>query len=127
MTEHGIGSLAECLKMGLHIRKQEVELAALMIMRDHSSRDAPEPFNAVGTGIIGRRIDEIQLLFELSEHATHQEGTSGSVRLEIISNHDGDPPTRCGASHSGAHLFTEHLRSTSWSSSASEPALSPVH
>ena len=62
MTEHVIGSLGECLKMGLHIRKQKVELAALMSMRDHSSRDAPEPFNAVGIGIIGRRIDEIELL-----------------------------------------------------------------
>ena len=63
MTEHGIGSPGECLKMGVYIRKQEVEIATLMIMRDHSSRDAPEPFNAVSIGIIGRRINEIQLLF----------------------------------------------------------------
>ena len=56
-------SPGECLKMGLDIRKQEVEIAALMIMRDHSSRDAPEPLNTVGIGIIGRRIDEVELLF----------------------------------------------------------------
>ncbi len=43
MTEHVCGSLGEYLKMGLHIRKQEIELAALMMMGDHPSRDAPEP------------------------------------------------------------------------------------
>ena len=47
--------------------------------------------------------------------------------LPIISNHDGDAPPTCGASHSGTHLFTEHISSPSWSSSPIEPALSPVY
>ena len=38
ITEHISGSLGECLKMGLHIRKQEIEIPALMIMRNHSPR-----------------------------------------------------------------------------------------
>ncbi len=39
MTEHGSLSLGECLKMGTHVREQELEIPALMIMRDHAPRD----------------------------------------------------------------------------------------
>jgi len=56
MAEHVSRSLGECLKMGLHVREQKIKMAALMVMRDHSSRDATEPFNTVGIGIMGRRI-----------------------------------------------------------------------
>ena len=90
MTEHVSGRLSECLKMGLHIREQDLEIAALMIMRDRASRDPPEPLNTVSIGIIGWRIDQVQLLFQLGEQAPHKQGTNGSVRLEIIGNHDGD-------------------------------------
>jgi hypothetical protein len=52
---------------------------------------------------------------------------AGVWALPIISDHDGDAPTTFGASHSGAHLFTEHISGPSWSRSAIEPALSPVY
>src|SRR2546426_3746108 len=69
MLEHICGSQGECLKMGLHISNQEFEISPLMIMGDHPSRDAPEPFNAVRIRIIGRRIDQIELPLQLGEHA----------------------------------------------------------
>jgi hypothetical protein len=72
MTEHVSGSLSECLKMGLHIGEQKIEISALMIMRDHSSRDPPELLNTVSIGIISRRIHQVQVLFRLAEHATHE-------------------------------------------------------
>ena len=74
--------------MALHIREQEREIATLMIMRDYPPRDAPEPLNAIGIGIIRRRVDEIQVLLQLSKHAAHEQGTSGGVRLEIIGKHE---------------------------------------
>ena len=67
MTKHIFGSQGECLKMDLHSGDQEFESSPLMSMGDHPSRDAPEPFNTVGIGIIGRRRDEIQLLLQLGE------------------------------------------------------------
>src|SRR5947209_3589088 len=127
MAEYIFGGLGECVKGGLYIRKQEIELAALMIMGDHSSRDAPEPLNAVGIGIIGRRVDQVQVLLQLGKHATHEQGTRRSVGLEIVSNHDGDPPTTFRARHSGAHLLTKHISRASRSGPAIKPALSPVH
>jgi len=72
MTKHLCGSLYECLKMSLHIREQECEIAAVMIMCHDPSRDAPEPFDAVGIGIIGGRIDQVQALLQFGEHTAHE-------------------------------------------------------
>jgi len=92
MTEHVCGSLGKCLKMLLGIGKQKLKRTALMIMGDHESRDPPEPLDAIGVWVIGRRILQIRLLLELSKQAAHKEGTGRSVRFEVIGNHDGDPP-----------------------------------
>jgi hypothetical protein len=127
MTEHVSWILGECLKMGLHIREQEIEIFSLMIMCDHPSRDAPEPLNAVGIGIIGRGIDQVQLLLQLGEQATYQEGTSGSVSLEVVGNHDSHTSATCGARNRGTHLFTEHISGASRIDPAIEPAIAPVH
>ena len=63
MTEYVIWSLGECLKMGVHVREEEFEISPLMIIGDNPSRDAPEPLDAIGIWIIGRCIDQVQLLF----------------------------------------------------------------
>ena len=125
--ENVSGSLGKYLKMVLHIRQQKREIATLVIMRHSPSRDLSEPLNAIGIGIISRSINQKEVLLQFSEHTAHEQGTSRGVRLEIVSNHDGDMPTTFGASNSGAHLFTEHISGTSWSRSAIEPAISPVH
>src|SRR5712691_2452335 len=127
ITEDISGSLRESLKMGVHIRKQELEIAALMIMRDHPPRDAPEPFNTVGIGIISRRIDQIEVLLELGEQAAYQQGSRRSVRLEIVSNHDSDSSATLGAGNGHPQLFTEHIGGASRSDLAIEPAIAPVH
>jgi hypothetical protein len=127
MTKHLCGSLCECLKMRLHIREQECEITAVMIMCHNPSRDPPEPFDTVGIGIIGRRIDQVQALLQFGEHATHEQGPSRRVRFEIIRNHKSDAPTAFGASHRCAHLFTEHISCPSRRNSAIEPAIAPIH
>jgi len=43
MTKDLVRSPSESLKMRLQIREQQLERTAMMIMRDHPSRDAPEP------------------------------------------------------------------------------------
>ncbi len=126
MSEHICGSQGECLKMGLHIRDQEVEIPPLMIMSDHPSRDAPEPFNAVGIRIIGGGIDEVEPLLQLGKHAAHQQRSGCSMSPEIIGNHQSDPPATGRASDSCTHLFTEHIGGASRSNSAIEPAIAPV-
>ena len=58
-------SPSQRLKMLLHIREQQLESAAVMIMGHDPSRDSPEPFNAVGIRIISRGIHQVQLVLEL--------------------------------------------------------------
>src|SRR5450755_2874187 len=87
MTEHICGNQGERPKMGLHIGDQELEVMPLMIMRDHASRDTPEPFNAVGVGIIGRSIDQIQLLLQLGEpgsRTSREPAAVWALRLSAI-------------------------------------------
>ena len=120
------GRPSQCLKMPLHIREQKREIAALMIMCHDSPRDSPEPFNPVGIWIIGRRIDQIEVLFQLGEHAAHKQGPSRRVRLEIVGNHEGEAPATLGAGKGGTHLFAEHISRSSRCHSAVEPAIAPV-
>ena len=126
MTKNLCGSFTQRLKMLLHIREEQFESAAVMIMSHDSSRDAPEPFDAVGIRIIGRRMHQIQLVLKLAEQASHEQGASRSVGLQIVGNHDGHPSTLLGTSHGGTHLLTEHIGGASRSHSAIEPAIAPV-
>jgi|SRR5450755_1662146 hypothetical protein len=113
--------------MLLHIRKQQFESATAMIMGHDSSRDAPEPFDAVSIRIIGRGVHQIQLVLELAEQTAHEQGASWSVGLKIVGNHDGNPSTLLGTSHGSTDLLTEHISRASWRNTAIEPAITPVH
>ena len=90
MSKDLCGSLGQRLKMLLHIREQQLESTPVMMMSHDPSRDAPEPFNAIGVRIIGWRLHQAQMLFQFDEHAAHEQGTSRCVGLEIVSNHDGN-------------------------------------
>jgi len=67
MTKDLGRGLDECLEMLIHIGEQQLEGATMMIMRHGPPRDTPEPFDAVGIWIIGRRIDQVQVLFQFGE------------------------------------------------------------
>ena len=127
MTKDLRRSPSQCLKMLLDIREQQLERVAMMIMGHDSSRDAPEPFDAVSIRIIGGGVHQIQMLFEFAEQATYEQRASRRVGLEIIGNDDGHPSTLLGTSHSGTHLLTEHISRASRSNPAIESAITPVH
>ena len=128
MLEHVSWILGECLKMGLHIREQEIEIFSLMIMRDHPSRDAPEPRECrlASDHRQGYRPGTTAPSTKVAQ-ATYQEGTSGSVSLEVVGNHDSHTSATCGAGNRGTHLFTEHISGASRSDLAIKPAIAPVH
>ena len=67
-----IRSAGERLKMCSRISEQRLKVSPLMIMGDETARDAPEPFDAIGIRIIGRRVDETQLIGEFGQHAAHE-------------------------------------------------------
>src|SRR5260370_13550903 len=98
-----------------------------MIMCHDPSRDAPEPFDAVGIGIIGGGIDQVQALLQLGEHAAHEQGPFRRVRFVIISNHESNAPATFGASHGCTNLFTEHISCPSRRNSAIATTLTPIY
>ena len=69
-------SLGQCLKMRLEVFEQKVERVAMMVMRDHPPRDTPEPFDAVSVRIIGRSINQVQMLLQFGKHAAYKQGAS---------------------------------------------------
>ena len=93
MTKDLSWGLGECLEMLLHIGEQQLERVTMMIMCHDPSRDAPEPFNAVGVRIIGRRIHQTHMLLQFAAHAAREQGASRSVGPQIVGNHDGNPST----------------------------------
>ncbi|HEX4204418.1 MAG TPA: hypothetical protein VHZ51_09520 [Ktedonobacteraceae bacterium] len=126
MTKDLSRSASQYLKMVLQVRKQKIECATMVIMRDHPSRDTPKPFNAVGVRIIGRGINQMQILFQFSQHATHEQGTSRCMGLEIIGDHNGHTPSLLRTSYGGTYLLAKHVSSTSSRNAAIKPAITPV-
>jgi len=127
MTEYISGSLGKCLKMCLYISKQQIEMAALMIVPDHPPRDPPQPFDTVCIGIIGRCVYQEEVVLQFGKHAAHEQRTSRGVRLQVVGQHDGDAPASLRAGNRSTHLFTEYISRPSRSDSAVEPALAPVN
>ena len=99
----------------------------MMVMRDDPPRDTPEPFNAVGIRIIGRCINQAEMLFQFGKHATHQQGASRCVGFEIVRNDDGNLPSLLGTGHRASHLLAEDVSSASCGNAAIEPAITPVY
>ncbi len=57
MTKQAIRGPSERLKVRSDISEQGLKVFALMIMGDDAAGDAPEPLDASGIGVIGRRVD----------------------------------------------------------------------
>ncbi len=98
----------------------------MVIMRDHSPRGAPEPFNTVGVRIIGRGIDQAQMLFEFGQHTAHEQRASRGMGLEIVGNYDGDASSLLRTSHGATHLLAEDISDTPCGNAAIKPTITPV-
>jgi hypothetical protein len=62
------------------------------------------PLDAVGIWVIGRRVDQRQLVGEFSQHPPHEQGALSCVGPEIVRNADGHMSARLRTGHSRAHL-----------------------
>ena len=62
MTKQVIRGAGKRLKVRSGISEQRLKVSPMMIMRDDPARDAPEPLDAIGIWVVGRRVDERQLI-----------------------------------------------------------------
>ncbi len=116
MTKDLCGSPSQCLKMLLCIREQQLERAAVMIMGHDSSRDAPEPFDAVGIRVIGGRVHQIQVLLEPA--------AVWVLRLSAITM--ATRPRCLERATATRTCSTSHISGASGSDPATLPAIAPV-
>jgi|Tabmets5t2r1_1033131.scaffolds.fasta_scaffold119659_2 hypothetical protein len=72
LPQDKVRMLSEGLEVAMDILHQGSKSGPLMVVRDLSSRPAPEPFDPIGIGVVGRRINDPQVIGQLGHHLTHQ-------------------------------------------------------
>jgi len=127
MTKQVVRSAGERLEVRSGISQQRFEVSALMIMRDDAAADAPEPLNAIRIRVIGRRVDQRQLIGEFGQHAAHEQGPLSRMGLEIVGNDHRHTSTRSRTSHCRTHLLAKDISCASCRNPAIKPAIAPVH
>jgi len=118
MTKQVIRGTGEGLKVPSGISQQRLKVSAMMIVCHDSARDTPEPLDAVSIRVIGRRVDQRQLVREFGQHPTHEEGAKGRVSLEVVRNDDRHTSERLRTGHSRPHLITKDISRPSRSNPA---------
>ena len=71
---------------------------------DGAAQAAPQPRDAVGVRVIGRGVDQHQLLAQLGEQGAQQPRPFGGVDAEVVQDHHGDLAAGLGACHGAAQL-----------------------
>ncbi len=127
MTKQIIRRLRERLKVRSGVSEQRFKVSAMMIMGDDAAGDAPEPLNAISIRVIGRRVDQRQLIGEFAQHAAHEQGPLSRVGLEIVGNDNRHTSPRLRTSHRRPHLVAKNISGSSCGNPAIKPAISPVH
>ena len=81
--------LRQGLKMALDVLQQGTKRGPLVIVGHLPPRPAPEPLDPVGVRIIGRCIDEAEMLGQLRQHLAHQLRPSWGMGAQVICNDNG--------------------------------------
>lgn len=105
---------------------ERLERRAPMGVRHRASRDAPQPLDAVGIGIVWRGVGQPQLLAGRGEQLPDQLRPRRRVRAEVVGDDDGDPPPRLRARERRAPLLAEGVSGAPGGEAPVEPAVTPV-
>src|SRR5687768_17350354 len=118
--------LPQSLEVDMNILQQCSNSVPLMVVGDFPSRPAPEPFNPIGVGVIGRRVDQPQVVAQLGQHLAHQLRPGGSMGPQIIGNYKryASPGTR--PSHGSPYLGAKDIRRAAGGQATVKPARAPV-
>jgi hypothetical protein len=98
-----------------------------MIVRDNAAGDTPEPLNAIGIRVIGRRVDQMELIGEFGQHAAHEQGALRRMGLEIVCNDNRHAPTLLRPRHRSTQLLTKDISGPPCRNPPIKPAVSPVY
>jgi hypothetical protein len=85
------------LRPGVGGLRQREERFAHVGMGDRTSQRAPQPFDAVGVRVIGRRLDQHELSTQVIEQLPQQERALGRVNAQVVEQNQRDPSASLGA------------------------------
>ena len=87
----------------------------------------PVPLDAIGIRVVGRRINQKQLIREFGQHPPHEQRPLSRMSLQIVCNHERETPAGFRTCHCGPHLFAKDIGGPPRSKPAIKPAVSPIH
>ena len=118
--------LPQGLKVDMNIFQQCSKSIPLMVVGDFPPRPAPEPFDPIGVGVIGRRVDQPQVVAQLGQHLAHQLRPSGGMGPQIIGNHKRYAPSSARPGHGRLYLGAKDIRCAAGGQATVKPARIPI-
>jgi hypothetical protein len=126
LLEDKVRMLPQSLKVDMNILQQCRKGIPLMVVGDFSPRPAPEPFDPISVGVIGRRVDQPQVVEQLSQHLAHQLRPSGGMGPQIIGNHKRYAPPSTRPGHGRPYLGAKDIRCAAGGQATVKPARTPI-
>ena len=118
--------LLQGVEVDLDILQQGSKGSSLMVVSHLSARPTPEPFNAIGVRVVGRRINDPQVVTQLGQQLAHQLGACGRMGAEVVHEHERQASSGVRPGDSGSHLSTKDVSRPAGGQAAIEPTLAPV-
>ena|SRR5215831_7865433 len=126
LPQDKVRMLPEGLEVAMDILQQGRKGGPLMVVRDLSSRPAPEPFDPIGVRVVGGRINDPQVVVQLGHHLTHQFRPCRGMGAQIVDKDNGVPPSGSRPRDGSADLGAKNISGPAWSQAAVKPALTPI-
>src|SRR5262245_37112349 len=98
----------------------------LMIMGDLSMCPAPQPLDPIGVRVVGRGIEQPQVLVPLRQRLADQLGACRGMGPQVGDDDQSAAATSTRPSDSGPDLGAKDIGSAAWGQAAFKPAVTPV-
>ena len=99
LLEDKVRMLLQRLEVDMNLLHQCSKSVPLMVGGDFPPRPAPEPFAPIGVGVLGRWVDQPQVVAQLGQHLAHQLRPGGGMGPQIIGPHKRQAPPGARPGH----------------------------
>src|ERR671932_216816 len=126
LPENKLWMLPQGLEMHMDILQKCGKGGPLMVMGDFPSRPAPEPLDPIGVRIVGRRVNQPQMVRQLGQHLAHQLRARWRMGAQVLDEHERQASSGTRPGNGGPPLGTKDIRCASGGQAAIKPALTPI-
>ena len=126
LLEDKVRMLLQRLEVDMNLLHQCSKSVPLMVGGDFPPRPAPEPFAPIGVGVLGRWVDQPQVVAQLGQHLAHQLRPGGGMGPQIIGHHKRQAPPGARPGHGRPSLGAKDIRRAAGGQATVKPARAPV-